>query len=243
MRNDDAKFFNLATYSEIFKTATWVKVFVPVISSWSHAHHKYLVTVYCFQFQMAYTPGLDRKRAYMLELLLNLPANSTTTISFEIEKLFLKWTEYLPDANFGFYIPAAIITAVLPDVPRDTTIQTMKEGYGVVRLYTEKLIVLLPTPDFSMPYNVICLACTVVALAFGSWYNLSTKTMIRLNNPPTPFLKKVIAKIKAKLFGSGKIEEQSKEKQPDSSKSTSDVDNDKPSELETKDEEPKPKSE
>ena len=33
----------------------------------------------------------------------------------------------------------------------------------------------LPTPDFSMPYNVICLACTVVAIAFGSLHNLTTR--------------------------------------------------------------------
>ena len=31
----------------------------------------------------------------------------------------------------------------------------------LLQLYTEALLVNLPTPDFSMPYNVICLACTV----------------------------------------------------------------------------------
>ena len=56
----------------------------------------------------------------------------------------------------------------------------------------------LPTPDFSMPYNVICLgktamtaslkniilslschvtACTVAALAFGPIHNITTKTL------------------------------------------------------------------
>jgi hypothetical protein len=35
----------------------------------------------------------------------------------------------------------------------------------------------LPTPDFSMPYNVICLACTVVALAFGPLHNITTKSL------------------------------------------------------------------
>merc|ERR1719510_1821012 len=47
----------------------------------------------------------------------------------------------------------------------------------VLQLYTESLLVSLPTPDFSMPYNVICLACTVVALAFGPLLNLTTKTL------------------------------------------------------------------
>eukprot|EP00061_Rhincodon_typus_P011455 g36475.t1 len=45
-----------------------------------------------------------------------------------------------------------------------------------VRLYTEALLVNLPTPDFSMPYNVICLTCTVVAVGYGSFYNLLTRT-------------------------------------------------------------------
>lgn len=45
-----------------------------------------------------------------------------------------------------------------------------------VRLYTEPLLVSLPTPDFSMPYNVICLTCTVVAVCYGSFYNLLTRT-------------------------------------------------------------------
>lgn len=43
------------------------------------------------------------------------------------------------------------------------------------RIYGEALLVNLPTPDFSMPYNVICLVCTVVALAFGPIHNLTTR--------------------------------------------------------------------
>lgn len=47
--------------------------------------------------------------------------------------------------------------------------------FELVQLYTESLLVNLPTPDFSMPYNVICLTCTVVALAFGPLHNITTK--------------------------------------------------------------------
>ena len=45
----------------------------------------------------------------------------------------------------------------------------------VVVLFTESLLLSLPTPDFSMPYNVICLACTVAALAFGPLHNITTR--------------------------------------------------------------------
>merc|ERR1712129_582506 len=48
----------------------------------------------------------------------------------------------------------------------------------LVRMFTETLVVTLPTPDFSMPYNVICLACTVAALAFGPIHNITTKSLV-----------------------------------------------------------------
>jgi len=47
-----------------------------------------------------------------------------------------------------------------------------------IRLHTETLLISLPTPDFSMPYNVICLACTVIAIAFGSIHNLTTRRFV-----------------------------------------------------------------
>ena len=39
-------------------------------------------------------------------------------------------------------------------------------------LYTDALLVDVPLPDFSMPYNVITLTSTVAAFFFGSVYNL-----------------------------------------------------------------------
>ena len=48
----------------------------------------------------------------------------------------------------------------------------------MVRIHTESLLLSLPTPDFSMPYNVICLACTVMAIAFGSIHNLTTRRLV-----------------------------------------------------------------
>lgn len=38
--------------------------------------------------------------------------------------------------------------------------------------YTEVLLVPLTTPDFSMPYNVITITCTIFALYFGSLVNV-----------------------------------------------------------------------
>ncbi|XP_020296984.1 GPI transamidase component PIG-T [Pseudomyrmex gracilis] len=148
-----------------------------------------------------YLPGKERKKPYYLELILRLPPHSVTKISIDMDYLFLKWQEYPPDANHGFYMGPAVITASLPiarnytALPLDgstiTSSFNASRDYYLVQLRTESLLISLPTPDFSMPYNVICLACTAVALAFGPLHNISTKRLV---------LKRIEKDWKGKLF-------------------------------------------
>ncbi|XP_041375880.1 GPI transamidase component PIG-T-like [Gigantopelta aegis] len=136
-------------------------------------------------FKIHYIPGKDRSRPYQFELVFRLKANSITKISFEFQRAFLKWTEYPPDANHGFAVNSAVISMMLPTAKNYTATpqysailessMTDKSERFFLRIHTESLLVSLPTPDFSMPYNVICLACTVVAIAFGSIHNLTTR--------------------------------------------------------------------
>lgn len=157
-----------------------------------------------------YSPGKERLQPYYLELIIRLPAHSVTKFSIEMDYLFLKWQEYPPDANHGFYMGPAIITAYLPiarnytGLPIDgstitSSFNASRPGY-LVQLRTETILISLPTPDFSMPYNVICLACTAVALAFGPLHNISTKRLV-LKIIKTDWKGKIILAIKAKLFG------------------------------------------
>ena len=44
-----------------------------------------------------------------------------------------------------------------------------------LQVYTEGLLVQMATPDISMPYNVICLTCTVLAVYVGALLNSLTK--------------------------------------------------------------------
>ncbi|XP_053675234.1 GPI transamidase component PIG-T [Anopheles nili] len=138
---------------------------------------------------MHYTPGVQRERPYGLEVGLRVPARSTIELSIDFDYIFLKWQEYPPDANHGHYIPSSIISLLLSSarnytsVPREVAL--FRESFNATRLTgyflqlrTEALLLTLPTPDFSMPYNVICLACTVVALAFGPIHNISTKRIV-----------------------------------------------------------------
>lgn len=61
-----------------------------------------------------YLPGKERKSPYYLELILRLPAQSVTKVAIDMDYLFLKWQEYPPDANHGFYMGPAVVTAMLP---------------------------------------------------------------------------------------------------------------------------------
>ncbi|XP_060074227.1 GPI transamidase component PIG-T-like [Ylistrum balloti] len=136
-------------------------------------------------FKVHFVLGKDRLRPYHLEVVFRLRANSVTRINLVFDRAFLKWTEYPPDANHGFYANAAVLTTMLPYAHSYLAVQQnaslFLESFSDVsnqfflRVHTESLLISLPTPDFSMPYNVICLACTVVAIAFGSIHNLTTR--------------------------------------------------------------------
>ncbi|KAH8587118.1 GPI transamidase-like protein component Gpi16 [Bisporella sp. PMI_857] len=112
--------------------------------------------------EMYYRPALDRKRGTQLEVRILIPANSTVVLTYDFEKAILRYTEYPPDANRGFDIAPAIITI----------------GGGDVSIRTTTLLLPLPTPDFSMPYNVIILTSTVMALGFGSILNLLIRRFV-----------------------------------------------------------------
>ncbi|KAK9474535.1 GPI transamidase component PIG-T [Dipodascopsis tothii] len=114
--------------------------------------------------RMHYTPAVDRVRATHLELELTLPAGvDGVSLTYDFDKSLLYYTEYPPDANRGFDIAPGIVTVLGAD--RYTT-------------RTTSLLLPLPTPDFSMPYNVIILTSTIMALAFGSIYNLLVRRFV-----------------------------------------------------------------
>ncbi|KAL2103765.1 hypothetical protein ACEWY4_000633 [Coilia grayii] len=152
-----------------------------------------------------YQPSKDRLRPHLLEMLVQLPPNSVTEVTVQFERALLKWTEYTPDPNHGFYVGSSVISALVPSMVAMDTNNTQErplfssffpckeESSYFARVYTEPLLVNLPTPDFSMPYNVICLTCTVVAVGYGSFYNLLTRTF--QVEEPSPGLAKRLANV------------------------------------------------
>lgn len=137
-----------------------------------------------------YKPSRDRLNPSHLEISMLIPANSTVTMSYKFDKSLLLMAEYPPDANHGFDLEPAVITVL----------ENTKEIY---QFRTTSLLVTLPTPDFSMPYNVIILSGTVMTLVFGAVFQLLIKRVVTVEQLESllepPPIQKAIIKIKTKL--------------------------------------------
>uniref|UniRef100_S4RUI9 Phosphatidylinositol glycan anchor biosynthesis, class T n=1 Tax=Petromyzon marinus TaxID=7757 RepID=S4RUI9_PETMA len=159
---------------------------------------------------VGYVPAQGR-RPHLLELLLQLPPRSTTRVTLSFERALLTWTDYPPDPNHGFYIASAVVTAMMPIDVNQTLVVGFATQFanrtplslerGVSRVYTPPLLISLPTPDFSMPYNVICLTCTVLAVGFGSLHNLLTRRFTVAQPAPASRLVTCLANILRRMRG------------------------------------------
>ena len=121
-----------------------------------------------------YRPALDRVRGTQLELAISVPANSTMILTYDFDKAILRYTEYPPDANRGFDVGPAVIKVLPSNLGSKDQAPPQQPSY----IRTTSLLLPLPTPDFSMPYNVIILTSTVMALAFGSIFNLLVRRFV-----------------------------------------------------------------
>ncbi|KTW26651.1 hypothetical protein T552_02660 [Pneumocystis carinii B80] len=120
-----------------------------------------------------FRPSIDRKRGSYFELRMHIPSNSTIEIVWEFEKMLLRYAEYPPDPNRGVSIAPSILTVFNAgdDINKIDPI-------AVIR--TTSLLLTLLTPDFSMPYNVIVLTSSIIAMLFGSMFNLLTRRFVSL---------------------------------------------------------------
>ncbi|XVF72258.1 hypothetical protein PTKIN_Ptkin12aG0105700 [Pterospermum kingtungense] len=128
------------------------------------------------------SPSKDKVSPGVMEAVLKLPCQvNSAALTIEFDKGFLHIDEYPPDANQGFDIPSAIISfpsfrasvgfLEIDSLNKSPLLSKFQEKSPVMS-YTEVLLVPLTTPDFSMPYNVITITCTVFALYFGSLLNV-----------------------------------------------------------------------
>jgi len=134
-----------------------------------------------------FTPGEDHSSPSIIEIEFVIPARTSVVFTYRHDQAFLQWTEHPPDAHRGSDIPSACVTVKYDKKPKEfrftgldwspisRNLTTKEEKAFEFRLYTEGLLVLLPTPDFSMPYNVITLTCTMFAIVFTTTINVLTR--------------------------------------------------------------------
>ena len=147
---------------------------------------------------LSYTPPVPHSRPALLQAVLTLPPGSTLHLTMDVLKPFLRYTEHQPDAQRGWDLPPAVLVPfAFGDVSSQnhTVVQQAATTHGSPpdsrerrprRIYTPILLVDLATPDFSMPYNVIILSCTLIALLFGSVFNCLTRKIVIVKVGPTP---------------------------------------------------------
>ncbi|XP_061362720.1 uncharacterized protein LOC133306420 isoform X2 [Gastrolobium bilobum] len=170
-----------------------------------------------FVERMRVSPSEDKISPGMMELVLKFPCEiKSAVLNIEFDKGFLHIDEYPPDANQGFDIPSAIIS--FPDFhaglqfsdnfqSKSPMLSKLQEKSPVLS-YTEVLLVPLTTPDFSMPYNVITITCTVFALYFGTLLNVlrrrageEERLLKNKDANKAVLFRRVLSKISAKLRG------------------------------------------
>ena len=92
-------------------------------------------------------------------------AAEATPFAFRLlfDKKLLRLSQYPPDANRMYLFPPVVVWDAVG-------------AAGAAAAYSPlPAAVTLPTPDFSMPFNIITLSCTAMAMAFGTVFTHVTK--------------------------------------------------------------------
>ncbi|CDZ97242.1 GPI transamidase complex, GPI16/PIG-T component, involved in glycosylphosphatidylinositol anchor biosynthesis [Phaffia rhodozyma] len=130
---------------------------------------------------ISYTPSIPHDQPTTLVSHLILPPQTTIEINSPFIKQFLQYNEHLPDASRGFELCAAILFPSKP--PRlPSLLPSWESPPSPTRIYTGNVLIDLATPDFSMPYNVIIMSCTLLALLFGSVFNILTRKLVAIDS-------------------------------------------------------------
>lgn len=123
-------------------------------------------------------PGRYRRESTLIELSLLLAPNASVRIAFRYEMAFLHVDEYPAEADRGVDVGCAVAMPAAPIVchgahltRRSPALVVAADGSGSA--FSDALVVPCATPDFTMRYNAVSLACTVLAVAFGMLFNVA----------------------------------------------------------------------
>jgi len=154
------------------------------------------------------------ERSTTFQFHFDIPPRATVVLKYSFKQAFLPLGAFPPDPNRGFDIPAASITyeishdELCSKMPMDVSPFISRRLFGIfpgrrVRAHTNALLIAMPLPDFSMPYNVITLSSTCIGYFIGSLISLVTKPFdlkVPLEDESTRRRAKIKSVIKNSLF-------------------------------------------
>jgi hypothetical protein len=118
---------------------------------------------------------------------LTIPPDSITTLTLPCQKKFLSRPYQPTDSSRGVDIPPALIT-VIESLSSLGSIHSPSASFppSPSILMTEPWTITMPFPDGSMPFNVIIIVSTTVALLYGSLANVLIRKSSLDPLPPPP---------------------------------------------------------
>ncbi|CEF65856.1 GPI transamidase component PIG-T [Strongyloides ratti] len=149
-----------------------------------------------------------RDRPYYYEISTTLPKNSLCVLKFNYGLHLLKTSEYPPDAEKGRVIEGIKLDLLLPSEIyfSNATYINIEEtdihnSFIKFTIYGHPISIQLPLPDFSMPFNVICMVCTVMFNFYGSFHALSTKVFLMSTGSinEQPILRRILLRLRDKI--------------------------------------------
>lgn len=125
----------------------------------------------------------DRKSSSFAELVFTVPANTQIRYHVPLEREFLRIDEFPANSERGINLPAAKITI------------------GDESFASNVLVYTWPIPDATMPFNVITMSSTVMALFYGAFFNMIFRRFYfrRPEDPPASPVGRIVWNIKQKI--------------------------------------------
>ncbi|OXB35774.1 hypothetical protein LQV05_005784 [Cryptococcus neoformans] len=191
-----------AIYSEIWPW--WVKGWMSEMAVWVEDDGPRADLLKSISYNPSNPPDIPPTTVH---LSIQIPPRSTLVLTIPFTKLTLKYTDHRPDAERGQEIPAGVLTFLdlvgecgasgpesesepgpepeAPPSPR-ASLHANALRSNRARIYTPRILLDIPTPDFSMPYNVIIMSSTVMAVFFGLMHGGLTRRWGWIEVPEEP---------------------------------------------------------
>jgi hypothetical protein len=124
---------------------------------------------------------LDLDGSASLSFTTDLQFDSSVFIIIDYKPRFFEFERFPADPNRGLDVPPSVATFSIQDPCLPTG--SHQTAVDVTTLYTNALLIMPPVPDMSMPFNVIAIASTLIAIFLGtSMRFITNKASERMSN-------------------------------------------------------------